>query len=106
MEAKRISAMYPYELIRRNLRTATLAHLGSFFGQDHPLVAKTGEGLAMIDHAQIAQHFREEPRVEQMENRVLDAAGVEINWRPLFREIRIEWHFFESWTGIAIPVPG
>ena len=97
MEAKRVGAMIADELIRRNLCAATLAHLGSFFGQDHALVAKAGERLAMIDHAQIAQHFREEPRVEQMQNRVLDAAAVEIDRRPLFRELPDRTAFRRSW---------
>jgi hypothetical protein len=42
------------------------------------------------DEPDVAQHAREEARVQQMENRVLHAAAVEVHRHPVRRRRRIE----------------
>ena len=46
------------------------------------LVDQPGERLAEVDQPQVLQHLGEEPRVQQVQDRVLDAAHVQVDGRP------------------------
>ena len=53
---------------------------------DHlALVQQRGERLDEVDHAHVVQHLGEEPRVQQVQDRVLDAADVLVDRHPAAR---------------------
>jgi len=97
----------------------TLAALGLFgeevavfgalhrFLADHALRQEIGEGLIDADHAEVAQHLGVEPRVEQMQNGVLDAADVLIHRHPVVERLAVESRFgVVSGAAEAVEVPG
>ena len=55
-----------------------------------PCVSSCVNGSLVVDHAEIAEHAREEARVDQVQDRVLDAAAVEVHRHPVLRLRRIE----------------
>ena len=55
-----------------------LGHLGAVL-VDHPLRKEVRKRLLEADKARVEQHLRKEPAVEQMQDRVLDAADVLAN---------------------------
>ena len=61
-----------------------LRHHGAVL-QHHALGQQVRERLAVVDHAEVAEHAREEARVDQVQDRVLDAAAVEIHRAPVRR---------------------
>ena len=73
--------------------------------EHHALRQQVRERLAVIDHAEIAEHAREEARVDQVQNRVLDAAAVEIDRAPVRDLRRIERQLVVVRVGKAIEVP-
>src|SRR5207237_8105103 len=46
--------------------------------------------LAQMRHPQIAEHSREETRVDEVQDRVLDATAVKVDWSPVPDFFRIE----------------
>ncbi len=56
--------------------------------EHHALRQQARERLVDRRHAEVAEHAREEPRVDQVEDRVLDAADVEIDRSPVRRPCR------------------
>ena len=58
--------------------------------EHHALRQQPRERLVEVDQADVAEHAREEPRVEQVQDRVLDAAAVEVDRHPVRRRRRIE----------------
>ena len=46
-----------------------------------------GERLVVVHHAEIPEDPAEEARIDQMENRVLDATRILVNWCPVGRSI-------------------
>jgi hypothetical protein len=59
-----------------------LGHLRAVF-QHHALRKQAPHRLAQIDQPQVAHHFAEEPRIDQMQDGVLDAADVLIDGKPV-----------------------
>ena len=55
-----------------------------------PCVSRRVNGSLMRRHAEIAEDAREEPRVDQVQDRVLDAAAVEVDRPPVADLLRIE----------------
>ena len=53
--------------------------------QDHALRQQVGERLLERGQAEIAHHARPEPRVQQVQDRVLDAADVLVDGHPVVR---------------------
>ena len=77
------------------------------FLADHALRQEIGEGLIDADHAEVAQHLGVEPRVEQMQNGVLDAADVLIHRHPVVERLAVESRFgVVSGAAEAVEVPG
>ena len=62
-----------------------LRHFAVVLAEDHPLVDQALERLGLRDVAEIEEHLVPEPRVEEMQHRVLDAADVEIDAARLAR---------------------
>ena len=58
--------------------------------EHHALREELGERLGVVDHAEIAEHAREEARVDQVQDRVLDPAAVEVDGEPVHHLRRIE----------------
>jgi hypothetical protein len=58
--------------------------------EDHALGQQPRERLVQVRHAQIAEDPAEEPRINQVQDRVLDPAAVEINRSPIGDLVRIE----------------
>ena len=71
----------------------------------HALREQALERLVEVDQAHVAQHAREEARVQQVQNRVLDAAAVEIDRQPIGRGRRIERHLLVVRVGKAEEIP-
>ena len=57
-----------------------------------PWFSSARERLGEVDHAQVVQHLGDEARVEQVQDRVRDAADVLVDGRPLSRLRRVERH--------------
>ena len=55
-----------------------------------PCVSSRAKGSLRMRHAQIAEDAREEARVDQVQDRVLDAAAVEIDRTPVADLLGIE----------------
>ena len=55
-----------------------------------PCVSRRVNGSSKCQQSDVAQHPREEPRVQQVQNRVLDAAAVEVDRHPVRRRLRVE----------------
>ena len=60
---------------------ARLGHLRPFAG-DHALREEPREGLLEVQVAQVGERLREEARVQQVQDRVLDAADVLVDGHP------------------------
>jgi hypothetical protein len=71
-----------------------------------PLREELGEGLVVRHHAEVAEDAREEARVDQVQDGVLDAAAVEIDRQPVLHRRRIERLSLVPRVGEAIEVPG
>ena len=66
-----------------------LGHDGAVL-QHHALREEALERLVEVDQADFPEHAREEPRIQQVQDRVLDAAAVEIDRHP------VRWHLSGS----------
>ena len=53
--------------------------------EHHALRQQMRERLGVVDHAEVAEDARKEARVDQVQNRVLDAAAVEVDGTPVRR---------------------
>ena len=73
IQPQRVGAELLQHLVRIDDVAFGFRHDGAFL-QHHALRQQVRERLVVIDHAEIAEHAREEPRVDQVQNRVLDAA--------------------------------
>ena len=71
VEPQRVGAVALDELVGRDDVALRLRHLRAV-AVDHPLVEQARERLAEADQAEVVQHLREEARVQQVQDRVLD----------------------------------
>src|SRR5688572_18245147 len=60
----------------------------------------------MIDHAEVTEDTREESRVDQVQDRVLDSAAVEIDRQPVLQRRRVERHLVVTGIRESVEVPG
>ena len=74
--------------------------------EHHPLREQALERLVKRHQADVTQDAREEPRVEQVQDRVLDAAAVEVDRHPVRRSRRIEGQFGVLRVAEPQEVPG
>ena len=82
-----------------------LRHLRAV-ARDHPLVEEAGDRLAEADQALLLHHLGEEPRVEQVQDGVLDAADVLVDRHPVVGERARERLAVVVRVGVADEVPG
>ena len=82
-----------------------LRHLGPVRA-DHPLVEEPGERLAERAHAHLVHDLGEEPRVEEVEHGMLDAADVLVDGQPVVGDGALERLLVVGRIGIADEVPG
>ena len=73
---------------------------------NHPLGEERREGLVGRDHARVVEGLHEESRVEQVEDRMLDAAGVLIDRHPVVHLLLVERQRLVLRVGVAQEVPG
>src|SRR5258708_34280068 len=73
--------------------------------QDHALSEQAVEWLIAAGHADLAHGAGPEARIEQMQDRVLDAADILIDRHPVVVFLAVERRRLEPWRGEAIEVP-
>ena len=85
------SAPYSFTIVVRvDHVAAALRHLLVVLAQDHPLVHQLLKRLGRADDAAVEEHLVPEPRVEQVQHRVLRAADVQIDRHPGLFDRRID----------------
>src|SRR5690625_2872180 len=72
--------------------------------QHHALREQAGEGLVEVDQAQIAHDARPEACIQQMQNRVFDAADVLVHGHPVIIAL-VDHSFVVVGAGVAHEVP-
>ncbi len=72
---------------------------------DLALVEQRAERLGELDRSHVVQHLGEEPAVQQVQNRMLDAADVLVDRHPPAQGLGIERPFGVSGRGVAHVVP-
>src|SRR5262245_45448675 len=87
VHAKRVATKIPNKFVRIDDVALRFRH---FLGlaaladvRDHALVKQPQKRLIEIDDSNVVQKHCEEPRVKEMQNRVLHATDVEIDREPL-----------------------
>src|SRR5919202_4034161 len=103
--ARRLGAVAVHEVLRVDDVAAALAHLLRVLAEDDPLVEEPGERLAEVYEAQVAHDLRPEAGVEQVHDRVLDAAGVLVHGEPPLSCLRIEGSLVVMRREVSVPVP-
>ena len=81
-EAGRVGAVLRDDLLRRDDIALRLRHLRTVL-EDHALRQEVRERLIEVDEAGVVQDLREEARVQEVQDGVLDAADVLIDRRPV-----------------------
>src|SRR5881296_131465 len=81
-----------------------LRHLRAVL-DDYALAEQRRERLVDCGEAEVAEHLRIEPRVEEMEHRVLDAADVLVDRHPVVRRAPLEHPAIVAGRTIAEEVP-
>src|SRR3546814_5121159 len=71
-------------------RLAFASHAAVGLVRHHALREQAGKGLLDVDHPHLVQRARPEARVEQVEDRMLDAADILIDGQPAANHLRIE----------------
>ena len=77
-----VGPVAPDEFVRVLNVAAALAHPLAVGAEDLALVEEPLERLAFVDQAQVVHGLGEEPRIEQVHDRVLGAAGVLVDGAP------------------------
>ena len=79
-----------HHIVRRNHIPPRLRHLRAVL--DHHALRKLPRRRLIVgDHSQIPHHLGPEPRVNQMQNRVLHPANVLVDRKPVIRNSRRKW---------------
>ena len=73
--------------------------------EHHALAQQVLERLVKVQHAQVAQHLREEAAVQQVQDGVLDAADVLVDRHPAVGFRAIEGQLGVVRIGVAQVVP-
>src|SRR5215471_9545833 len=83
---QRIASKLAYEIIGIDNISLRLRHLFCFSAladvRDHPLIEQAQERFVEADDADIVKKHGEEPRIEQMKDRVFDTTHVHIYGNP------------------------
>ena len=74
--------------------------------RDHALVEEGRERLLERHEAEVLQDAREEPRVQEVQDRVLDAADVLVDGRPLLHDGRVEGRLAVLRVDVPEVIPG
>ena len=72
----------------------------------HALGEEAGDGLVVLDEAEVAHDFAAEARVEQVQNGVSDAADILVDGKPVGDFRGIERRFAIVRVAVAIEIPG
>ena len=83
-----------------------LRHLRAVLAHHHALREQVRRRLVILDQPDIAHHLGEEARIDQVQNRVLDAADVLIDRKPLRDLRRIERRRAVVRIAVAVEIPG
>src|SRR5918998_1151076 len=100
-----IGAEAVYVLLRVDHVASALAHLLPVGSEYVPLVAKAGHRLVEVNQTKIPHDLGEKAGVEQVQNGVLDAAGVLVDGEPLLSALGIERPLIVVRREVAVPVP-
>ena len=82
-----------------------LGHLRAIL-DDHPLGEERRERLVHPHEPEVAEHLRVEARVEQVQDRVLDAADVLVHGHPVLRRGAVEHAGLVARRAVAEEIPG
>jgi hypothetical protein len=103
-QAYRIGAVLVDQPLRINRIALGLGHLGAVL-QHHALGQQAGKRLGIVQQARIAHQLVEEPGVQQMQDRVFDAADVLVDRHPVARPV-IQHAVLLVGAGVACEIPG
>ncbi len=88
VEPQRVGAVARDRLVGRDDVPLRLRHLRAV-AVDHPLGEEARERLAEAEQLHVVQHLREEARVEQVQDGVLDAADVLVDGQPVVDDLLV-----------------
>ena len=103
-ETRRISAILLDDLLGRDNVALRFRHLRAIL-DDHALRQEILERFIKIQKLLVAQHLREEARIEKMQNRMFDAADILIDRRPVVHLVRCKRLVRVVRIGVAHVVP-
>ena len=105
VEAQRVGAVARDQLVGRDDVALRLGHLGAVL-VDHALREEALERLLEADEAGVVEDLREEARVEQVQDRVLDAADVLVDGQPAIDVLPLPGGLGVVRVDVADVVPG
>src|SRR6185437_16920607 len=88
--ARGVRAEAGHHVVGRDYVPLVLGHLGAVLDH-HSLSEKSRGRLVVMNKAEIAHEFGPEARVNQVQNGVLHAADVLIDWKPIINARCLEW---------------
>ena len=100
----RVRAVALDEIVRRDDVPKRLRHLAAVLG-DHALREQVLERLVYRRHTEVVHDLRDEPRVQQMQDGVLDAAHVLVDGHPVAGRRTAEGALGEARGGEAEEIP-
>ena len=103
-EPCRIRTVAVDDLLGRDDVAERLRHLRAVL-DDHALREEVRERLVEVKHPCVAQYLREEACIEKMQDRVLDAADVLIDGRPVVHLVAVKGTLRVLRIRIAVVVP-
>ena len=105
VQPQRVGAVFLQHVVGIDDVALGLRHHGAAL-EHHALRQQALERLVEVDQPDVAQHAREEARVQQVEDGMLDAAAVEIDRHPVGRLQRVERQHLVRRIGEAQEIPG
>ena len=103
-EARGIDAVVLRYLVLRHNVAVALQHLVAVL-RDHALVEEMCERLLHLDEAHVVEHAREEPRVQEVHDRVLGAADILVDGQRAVNDIGVERFAHRVRRRIAQEIP-
>ena len=104
IDAGGVGAVALDQLVRRDAVALRLRHHGTV-ALDHPLREKRREWFVDGDHLGVVKGLHEEARIEQVQDRVLDAADVLVDRHPVVNLGLVEGQRLVVGVGVAQEVP-
>ena len=105
VESQRVGAVARDRLVGRDDVPLRLRHLGAV-AVDHPLREEPRERLAEAEEIHVVERLCEEPRVHQVQHRVLDPADVLLDGQPVVDDLLIPGRVVVPRVGVPQEVPG